>query len=76
MLILLVLYHLRLNFVCSTLSVFVMPRWAISDMKPMKPGHFVCLFHQYLTCWTSRSESEDIDVHFTCESHNKIICLV
>ena len=39
-------------------------------------GHFVCLFHQYLTCWTSRSESEDIDVHCMCQSRYKIICVV
>ena len=36
----------------------------------------VCLFHQYLTGWTSRSESEDIDIHYMCRSRDKIICLV
>ena len=37
----------------------------------------VCLFHQYLTCWTSRSQNEDIHIDYTCESHHYIIiCLV
>ena len=35
-----------------------------------------CLFHQYLTCSTSRSQNEDINLDYTCESRHKIICLV
>ena len=33
----------------------------------------VCLFHQYLTCSTSRSQNEDIHVDYTCEYRHKII---
>ena len=35
----------------------------------------VCLFHQYLICWTSSSQNEDIDIDYTCESRHKIIVL-
>ena len=36
----------------------------------------VCLFHQYLTCSTSRSQNEGINLDYTCESRRKIICFV
>ena len=62
----------------STSSIIINPRRACAARVTLvtRVIFSVCLFHQYLTCSTSRSQNEGINLDYTCESRRKIICFV